>query len=75
MRSRRDRCKNGVQFTQTLHPDFRKSERFEVKKSLSDIAMKGKHFGISSKNFNAENINYPIIFQFQVKIQPPQEML
>ena len=49
LRSRRDRCKNGVQFTQTLHPDFRKSERFEVKKSLSDIAMKGKHFGISSR--------------------------
>jgi hypothetical protein len=45
LRSRRDRCKNGVQFTQTLHPDFRKSERFEVKKSLSDIAMK-----VSSKN-------------------------
>ena len=37
LRSRRDRCKNGAQFTQTLHPDFRKAERFEVKKSLSDI--------------------------------------
>ena len=44
LRSRRDRCKNGAQFTQTLHPDFRKAERFEVKKSLSDIGKWAKKY-------------------------------
>ena len=28
LRSRRDRCKNGAQFTQNLYPDFRQVERF-----------------------------------------------
>ena len=45
LRSRRDRCKNGAQFSQNLYADFRKSEQFEVKKSMSELAMmkvKGK---------------------------------
>ena len=28
LRSRRDRCRNGAQFTQNLYPDFRQVERF-----------------------------------------------
>ena len=56
LRSRRDRCKNGAQFTQNLYPDFRQVERFVQqssngtngngtgdKKSNSDKNLKGSN--------------------------------
>ncbi len=42
LRSRRDRCRNGAQFTQNAYADFRQVEKFESANAGNNLDMKGK---------------------------------